>query len=175
MRSLLAALLLVIAPAAQAASILAWDVPTLTEQSDAVVRAKVVSSRSGLDDRGNIATWHRLEVREAWKGALSGAVEVVQAGGRFDGKTARIDGDYRLEGGQDVVMFLRRVDGVWYGTLLGWGVFHVDGDRVVRDGDGLNLMVMGPSGGLEQATKADRLGPETVAALKAAVQKAVAR
>ncbi len=175
MRKLFAALLLLTALPAQAASVLAWDVPTLTDHSDAVVRARVVASRCGLDDQGNITTWHALDATEAWKGSLLGPVEVVQAGGHLDGKTARIDGDYAIEPGQDVVMFLRQVDGVWYGTLLGWGVFHVDGDRLHRDGGTLNLLVRGPTGDLQPATKADRITPDTIDGLKSAVRGGGAR
>ncbi len=98
----------------------------LTAQSDLVVRATVVSRRSGWnDDHSQIVTWTRLRVTEYLKGA--GGVELVlrQFGGAVDGLESAVPGDARLSVGQHAVLFLRRGDGVVFLTALSQAAFLV--------------------------------------------------
>lgn len=109
----------------------------LSAQSDFVVRATVLSRRSGWnDDRSQIVTWTRLRVAEYLKG--SGAQELVvrQFGGQVDGLESEIPGDARLGVGQHAVLFLRRGEGVVFLTALAQSVYVVtaspEGGAVVR-------------------------------------------
>ncbi len=135
---MLAATLSVLTPAVSHATVV---VPLtreeLTAQSDFVVRATVLSRRSGWnDDHSQIVTWTRLRVTEYIKG--SGATELVvrQLGGQVDGLESEIAGDARLVPGQHAVLFLRRGEGVVFLTALAQSVFFVtvspDGGTVVR-------------------------------------------
>ncbi len=135
---LFAVALAVIAPnEARATVVVPLSREELTAQSDLVVRATVVSRRSGWnDDHSQIVTWTRLRVTDYLKG--SGATELVlrQFGGAVDGLESAVPGDARLSVGQHAVLFLRRGDGVVFLTALSQAAFFVtvgpDGAALVR-------------------------------------------
>lgn len=135
---MLAATLSLAMPAvSQATVVVPLSREELTAQSDFVVRATVLSRRSGWnDDHSQIVTWTRLRVTEYLKG--SGAQELVvrQFGGQVDGLESEIPGDARLVAGQHAVLFLRRGEGVVFLTALAQSVYFVsvgtDGNPVVR-------------------------------------------
>lgn len=98
----------------------------LVERSDFVVRASVVSQHSEWSpDRSQIVTLTRLRVATYYKGSGPQELTVRQFGGTVDGITSRVPGDGRLSQGQDVVLFLRRGEGVVFLTALAQAVYHV--------------------------------------------------
>jgi hypothetical protein len=98
----------------------------LTAQSDFVVRATVLSRRSGWnEDRSQIVTWTRVRVTEYLKGAGASELIIRQFGGEVDGLASEIPGDARLVPGQHAVLFLRQGEGVVFLTSLAQSVFFV--------------------------------------------------
>lgn len=98
----------------------------LTAQSDFVVRASVISQRSGWnDDHSQIVTWTRLRIAEYLKG--SGETELVlrQFGGTVDGLSSAVAGDAQFTVGQHAVLFLRRGPGVVFLTALSQAAYVV--------------------------------------------------
>jgi hypothetical protein len=109
----------------------------LTAQSDFVVRATVLSSRSGWnEDHSQIVTWTRLRVSEYLKGTGPQELVLRQFGGQVDGLESEIPGDARLVAGQHAVLFLRRGEGVVFLTALAQSVYFIsvrtDGTPIVR-------------------------------------------
>lgn len=86
---------------------LALDVSGLSRSADAVVQAKVekVTAR-WTKDGGRIVTDIELRVVEAWKGAASGTVKVMQPGGVVGEIGQRVDGIASFAPGEEVVVFL---------------------------------------------------------------------
>ena len=97
------------------------DVATLTAASDAVVHARVVSSRSawgaGGPASGVIYTRVTLAPVEWWKGEALPALEVRVPGGAVGEFDQLVQGVARFGPGEEVVVFLRR---------LGPGLFDVE-------------------------------------------------
>ncbi len=117
----------------------------LTAQSDLVVRASVISQRSGWnDDHTMIVTWTRLRVGEYLKGTGEAEIVLRQFGGNVDGMSAELPGDAHLFRGQTAVLFLRRGPGVVFLTALSQASYVVtiepnDRALVRRDLSGLTF------------------------------------
>ena len=155
---LTAALLLLSAPAS-AASVLAWDVATLTQRSTRVVEARVDSVRSERLPDGDIRTVNRVTVSGTLKGEPAATLEIVQGSGRVGDIVKTIHGDMELVAGERYVLFLAERGGELHSTLLAWSVFRLDGDgddaSLQRNLAGLDLRVRADDGSLRAATDLD--------------------
>lgn len=168
----LACLLLLGVPSADAATIIARTDVELAQLSDAVVVGTVEAVVSELGPDGQVRTRNTLQVEDFWKGQGSPQIDVLQPGGEWEGKTTRLQGDFRLEAGKRVVMFLVEGPDGFYSTLLSWSVFDVDGAGifapVTRQGGELEVKKRGPDGHLTDASDDD--GIKSVAGLKVTVE-----
>jgi hypothetical protein len=96
-----------IAAAAPATTLLALDVPALTQGSSVVARAKVVSvTPRWTRDGARIMTDAVLDVTEPWKGAPASRITVMQPGGVVGEVGQLVHGTARFTPGEDVVVFL---------------------------------------------------------------------
>ena len=98
---------LVLAPAAQATTLLALDLASLEGSADTIVRGQVthVSSR-WTQGGGRIVTEIELLVVETWKGTAPAKVVVMQPGGIVGDIGQRVDGVASFTPGEEVVVFL---------------------------------------------------------------------
>jgi hypothetical protein len=157
---------LAIPTVASATTVVALSRDELTAQSDLIVRASVVSQRSGWnDDHSQIVTWTRLRVAEYLKG--SGATELVlrQFGGTVDGMTSEIPGDARLVVGQHAVLFLRQGPSVVFLTALSQAAYVVTinpDDRAIVRRDLTGLSFARWEGGRMVSSDAPRDAVETL-------------
>lgn len=95
------------AAVAQATTLLALDVPSLTKASSAVVRATVRSNATRwTNDGGRIMTDTVLEVTESWKGTPGKYITVMQPGGVIGDIGQIVHGTVKFTPGEDVVLFL---------------------------------------------------------------------
>ncbi len=170
-------ILLALAAPSWAASILAWDVGTLTAHSTYVVEVRVDDVRSERHE-GDIRTVNTVTVTRALKGAPDPVLQVVQGSGRVGDTVKTIHGDMELRAGSRYVLFLERRGGELHSTLLGWSVFRVDGEGddapLARSLAGLALMVRAPDGALVPASELDLAAatPRTLGGLRAEVEAA---
>lgn len=104
-----AALLLEVAPAS-ATTLRALSIEQLIARSDAVVRARVRHQHAEWRG-GAIVTLSQIEVREALRGQVPAAVEVLELGGRLGEYAMPVIGAAELAVGEERVLFLRRVAG----------------------------------------------------------------
>lgn len=169
---LLLALLLPLA--ASAASIVAWDVPTMTLRSSAVVEARVESVTTERGRDGSLQTRNTLKVESWLAGSGPDRLDVLQFGGTWEGREQRLVGDFRLRPGERAVLFLRGEGDERHATLLAWSVFHVEGKgdeaAVVRDTTGLSTFVPGSDARLVPVDPEVSPAPRTLRELRAAVR-----
>ena len=113
----------------------------LAQEADLVVIGQVTEKESvWTEGKTQIVTFTTVTVEDVLKGDPLGAtVTVRQLGGRIDGVTASIDGDAVLAPGEEVLLFLRRIDGLCYLVGMSQGKLSV-----VREGDQA-FLVDGPS------------------------------
>ncbi len=84
----------------------------LGEQSELVVRGKVVDVRSFWNDkRTKIYTTTRIAVDESYKGSGSGMVDLLQMGGVVDDVKVTVHGALEWRTGEEVLLFLESPDG----------------------------------------------------------------
>ena len=96
---------------ALATSMLHQDIASLTQSSDAVVRGKVKATQSRWSaDHKRIITEVTIEVAEFFKGAGSSTLVVRQPGGEIDGIGQKVSGLASFAEGEEVVLFLERVE-----------------------------------------------------------------
>jgi hypothetical protein len=114
MRRWLAAVLVVCAAPAAAATFVATSVEEAARSSEAVVRGRVVSSASRLtrDGRG-VVTEVEVAVDSAWKGAPDATVRFVVPGGRAGRIAQVVDAAATFDEGEEVVVFLGRRGPAW--------------------------------------------------------------
>ena len=132
-----------------AATVIALTVEELTQGSDRVVRARVVSV-STESDAGLGMTYRLtgLEVLEDYGGSGPRSLVLRQLGGEAGGSSMHVAGDARFEMGEEVVVFLRSGQAggeVVYLEGLSLGKFRVARDisgaaMAVRDIGGLHLL-----------------------------------
>lgn len=120
------------------------SVSELVAMSDAVVRGTLVGSHSywgpsELDtaDSQTIYTDWTLSVDETLSGAVDPSLIIRQWGGEVDGQSLRIPGDARLAEGEQVVLFLRELDGVYYLTAMGQAKLAVSLQGGEQTGEGV--------------------------------------
>ncbi len=165
--------LLVLPLAAQAASIVAWDIPTITAHSTHVVEA-VVEAVAYEPVEGGIQTRNTLRVERYLVGSGPDRIDVLQAGGRLDEHEIVVSGDLRLQAGQRTLLFLREGPGPeLFSTLLGWSAFTIDGAGpdapVSRQVDGLATFTVNDAGLLVPIEPGSVPTPTTLGALRTAV------
>jgi hypothetical protein len=98
----------------------------MVERSELVVRATVVGQQSAWNaEHTQIVTLTRLRVLSYMRGNGTQELVLRQFGGSIDGLESRIAGDAHLSRGQDVVLFLRRGDGVVFLTALALSAYYV--------------------------------------------------
>lgn len=121
------------------------SIADLRDEATHVVHARVVDRAvvPTFGPRGEIRTRTTLRVLTYLKGAGPATLTVQQLGGTLDGLTMHVEGNARLEPGDEVVAFLD-VDAMAdlaYVVGLAQGVWHVDRTpgalRVARDLEGL--------------------------------------
>ena len=99
----------------------------LTEHSQLVIQAVVLSKSCQRDPAGRIFTKVELEVNEVWKGAWNNRRFIlVHSGGILGDRKATVSNQVEFEIGEEVVAFLvvnQRGEGVSLG--LAQGKFHV--------------------------------------------------
>ncbi len=151
--------------AAHGATIIARTDAELAQRSDAVVVAHVEHIGFELAPDGQVRTRNTLAVEAWWKGQGPASVDVLQPGGVWEGRTTMLHGDFSLEEGKRVVMFLVRGPDGFYSTLLSWSVYDVHGAGidapVQRQGQDLELKKRGPDGlltDIDEAPSAKTLG-----------------
>lgn len=129
---------------AQATTALLLTRAQLVQRSDLVVRATVLSVESSwTEDKTAIVTSTRLKVSGTLKGRQASELVLRQLGGRVGEEALVIPGEARLEVGEEVVLFLKDGQGGVVGlTAMAQAAYHVRGDKVQRDMEGLQLMRM---------------------------------
>lgn len=162
------ALTLFTAAPADATVVVHVDRPQLVDMSDLVVRATVGNLASRWNEgHTQILTLTRLSVTQYLKGAGPAELVLRQFGGEVDGLVSRISGEAYLQPGQDVVLCLRRGDGVVYLTAMAQSVWFVSAQpaaalpTVQRDLSGLTFArVANGRVQVDESTRAD--APETL-------------
>jgi hypothetical protein len=174
--SALSAVILALAPAAQATVVRYLTLADQLELSQLVVRVKVGESRVFVDEKdGRPRTETQLTVLEVMKGdvATGQNLTIRQMRGSLTGEKIAIAGDPEFREGQQAVLFLTRdEDGIVYLAALGQSFYKVQpnldgkGSVVIRDLDGLGFYVGGMqprvTHGLEEAPIPLRLFETTV-------------
>jgi hypothetical protein len=124
--ALLAMALAMLPSLATATSQVYVSIPVLTSQSSAVVLARIGDASTSVDARTHRPrTTTTVQVREVLWGEAPAQVQVIQTRGTVNGQEMRIPGDPALVRGQDVVLFVRKVDGRWYLTALDQSLFEL--------------------------------------------------
>ncbi|RME25903.1 MAG: hypothetical protein D6800_07115 [Candidatus Zixiibacteriota bacterium] len=106
----------------------------LAAQSSEVVRATVETKESRWNDAHNfIFTYVTLRVTNTYTGTapVASRLKVLVPGGEIDGVGLAVEHAPRFETGQEVITFLRVIEGTVYG-VTGWeaGKFTVEQTRV---------------------------------------------
>ena len=153
---------------------------SLAEQSDLIVRARVVKSEvlDILGPRGEVFTDHRLEVIEYWRGAGASTLTLRQLGGTLNGETLHIEGDARLSVGQEFIFFLIHDPSAPVEAIvsLAQGVYLIDateghGDPfLIQDLRGISFYAPVGVEGAGQITPGVMTRTLTLSVLKAQVQ-----
>ncbi|MEZ4390073.1 MAG: hypothetical protein R3A48_03165 [Polyangiales bacterium] len=172
------ALAVLSAPASADATV-AVELPRaqLVSDADLVVRVTVLDHRSAWDaDNTAIRTWTRLRVTEYLKGSGPSELTVRQIGGEAEGLAQYVPGDPRLREGADLVVFLRRGEGVQFLTAMAQSVFYVergpDGEAYVRrDLTGLTFARVSPTRPMEVYEPESVSVVETLDQLRASIRQ----
>ncbi len=177
--AILIPLLLLLPLAAHAASIVAWDIPTMTAYSTHVVEATVEAVTFEEVENG-IQTRNTLRVERYLVGSGPDRIDVLQAGGTLGEHTMVVSGDFRLEPGQRTLLFLREGPGPeFFGTLLGWSAFTIDGRgpdaAVARQVEGLATFAVDTQGVLVPVDPRSIPTPSTLRDLRASIAQGASR
>jgi len=135
------------------------DLEELVSNADRIVLGRVLLSESFPRPDGQIATWHRIEVKRELRGHAPDETEVIveTLGGQLGDLGMRVEGEPSFEVGERVIVFIR--NGGPYTAFrpvgMGQGVMRVrmeqGVDTVTQNRDGLLLMRRGPKGRLERS------------------------
>ena len=136
---------------AHATSMVVLDVEEQADESHAFVEAIVGPSTVVVTER-MVYTDTTLEVTRVVGGEAPKTLVLRQAGGVLPERTVYVPGDARLDEGEHIAAFVRTRNDRWYLTALGQSVWHIDGDRVVRDLDDAHLLERDASGRVVPAT-----------------------
>ncbi|HEX5011490.1 MAG TPA: hypothetical protein VFY71_13930 [Planctomycetota bacterium] len=149
-----AAMVLVLAGAAVAATVQRLDFAGLTQLSSHVVTGRVLSSApQWTPDGGAVVTLHQIAVAAAWKGEAGETISVRTPGGRMGDYVMTMPGAPELADGDTVLLFLERNDqGSFDVVSLAQGSYRVatapDGTFVVTRDTGAQQLVAPSKSGL---------------------------
>jgi len=89
----------------------------LTREADVIVRGRIqkVTSQES-PDRSNVTTLVEVSVVEQWKGPKASSLFLNQPGGSAGGLAQAVPG---LPVGEDVILFLKEIDGGYFSTVGG--------------------------------------------------------
>lgn len=119
-RTLLPVLLL-LALAAAATTVIPMSIERLTARSTHVVYAHALEHHAAWNtDHTRIFTFTRFQVVQSFKGNTPATIVVKQLGGHADGYTMKVAGVRYWQNGEDAVLFLQP-------TISGDGMFRVTG------------------------------------------------
>ncbi len=127
-----AALVLLAASAALASIAMHQSNKDLTLKSDEVVVGEVKGRTSFVDEKTNTPyTLTTITVKEWLKGgAGEKEITVRQMGGKLGDKTMVVTGDARMDDGEEVVLFLRKGEGVRFLFAMAQAKFGIARDPV---------------------------------------------
>lgn len=132
----LALFALICGSVAHATTLVAADVTSLTQHSDAIVVGFVLSSAPRLTQDGRrIITDTEIQVIEVLKGAAPKSIVVMQPGGVVGDVGQRVEGTAPFAAGENVVVFLeRRGADRWAVTGMVQGKFTIERDYAIPAG-----------------------------------------
>ena len=171
-----AAVVLVLAGAAFAATVQRLDFAGLTHLSTHVVTGRVLSSAPQWTPDGlAVVTLHQVSVASAWKGEVGDTLSVRTPGGRMGDYVMTMPGAPELQAGDTVLLFLERNDqGSFDVVSLAQGSFRVgaapDGTFVVTRDTGARQLVAPSADGLTGLGAVQ----DTLASVRAQVAAALA-
>jgi hypothetical protein len=92
----------------------------LTREADVIVRGRIqkVSSQPTAD-RSNITTVVEVAVVDQWKGQKTSTLSLRQPGGSAGGIAQAVPGLPQFSIGEDVILFLKEIDGGYVSTVGG--------------------------------------------------------
>lgn len=123
-----------------ATTVVYQSVEDMTARAQAVALVDITTVESKWF-QGQIVRHSQVRVVESWSGELPETLTVLTPGGELDGVRVHVSGAEHLEEGKRAVLFLeRRGDNLWVTSTLAWSVFHVDGEWVTRDPQGLKTV-----------------------------------
>jgi len=119
---------LLLCSAASATSLARMSVEQMAHASNAIVRARCVSSATRWEE-GEIWTFTSFEVVEHWKGAPGPHVTVRLLGGRLGPITSHVSGVPHFREGEEVILFLERAPSGSF-SVVSWqqGTFRIRRD-----------------------------------------------
>jgi hypothetical protein len=139
----------------------ALSLADLVNQAEVVAVARVISQKTGYDDRGRIVTDVQMQVERAEKGDLAPGSSIVvrRLGGVVNGVGMRVEGEPSFEDGETVLLFganpLKRAHlrpvGMGQGAMR---IFEQQGERWVRSATGGISLVPKSAGDSGQAAVA---------------------
>ena len=109
----------------------------LSNRAQAVIHGTVREKVVERDETGRVYTKVQIAVTDTWKGAATQVFTIVQFGGTLGERTYEVDGQAKLEIGEEVVLFLvmnQRKQGVIVGLAQGkFEVREEAGEKKVRN------------------------------------------
>jgi hypothetical protein len=171
-----AAVVLVLAGAALAATVQRLDFAGLTHLSSHVVTGRVLSGTpQWTPDGAAVVTLHELSVASAWKGEAGATLFVRTPGGRMGDYVMSMPGAPELQPGDTVLLFLERNDAGSFDVVsLAQGSFRIatapDGSFVVTRDSGARHLVAPAADGLAALGDVQ----DTLAAVRGQVDAALA-
>lgn len=152
MRFVIGVCVLLLGSAAFATTLMYRDLPELSRTSDAVVRGKVLETKSRwTSDGSRIVTDVTVEVAETLKGAPAKKVTIVQPGGQVGDLGQKVSGLATFQQGEEVVVFLEQRGPAFVVNGMAQGKF-----RVERSTDGKAVYAV-PDPNLREAIVLDPL------------------
>ncbi len=172
----LAAGFLVASSVAWATTLIALDVPGLTQVSDVVLRGRVTKVEpQWSQDKTRIFTVAQVEVLQPLKGDVGAVAQVTQPGGEIGDVGQRVSGVAKFTVGEEVVLFLERRGPFFTVTGMAQGKFTVerssDGKAAfARQADEFDALLLDPATRQPTSVKAQSM---TLDALSALVRRSV--
>lgn len=140
---------------ASASTVLAYDIPTLTTQSDLIVRGKVVRVVGKWVGK-RIITEVTIQVNFALKGGGATEVTLYTLGGVAGGIGMKVSGAPTFVAEEEVLVFLQKRAGLYQVLGMGQGKYHLEKDQdgkkiAIPEVEGLSLVKRAADGSLVRA------------------------
>lgn len=150
LRSIVLLVAVFLTASAQAAVLVAMDLPELVSQSDLIVVGSATKQSSRYVNK-LIVTDVTLAVSSTLKGSAKDSVVVTHLGGSVGEVGLNVPGAAAFKLGENVVVFLRRVpSGDWNVVGMSQGSMKISGEEVLPGGVGAELMERDPEGRLRE-------------------------